>query len=208
MEAEVRIYQKPERATDPRIERTRRVVRQAALSELGEVGYGAFTIESVAARSGVAKSTIYRHWPGRLALIADALETLNQQPVPEAGHGGPRDRITQLLSHLAAAFVDSDLSACIPALIDAAERDPDVRRFLHGYNARRRKALVDGIAEGCANGDLRADLDPELTATALAGAIVYRRVMTDQPFDPAEVAALIATVLGPDTTADRRSVDA
>ena len=192
------ISQKPERAIDPRIERTRRVVRQAALSELGEVGYGAFTIESVAARSGVAKSTIYRHWQGRLALIADALETLNRQPDPDPDpeHGGPRDRITQLVRHLAAAFLDSDLSACIPALIDAAERDPDVRRFLHGYNTRRRRALVAAIAEGCANGDLREDLDPELAATALAGAIVYRRVMTDQPFDPAQVPALISSVLG------------
>ena len=50
-----------------------------ALSELAAVGYGAFTIEAVARRSGVAKSTIYRHWPGKLALIADALDTLNVQ---------------------------------------------------------------------------------------------------------------------------------
>jgi TetR/AcrR family transcriptional regulator of autoinduction and epiphytic fitness len=198
------ISQKPGQAIDPRIERTRRVVRQAALSELGEVGYGAFTIESVAARSGVAKSTIYRHWPGRLALIADALETLNRQPDPDPGHGGPRDRITQLVRHLAAAFLDSDLSACIPALIDAAERDPDVRRFLHGYNARRRRALVVAIAEGCANGDLRDDIDPELAATALAGAIIYRRVMTDQPFDPAQVPALIGSVLGSDPAVEHQ----
>jgi AcrR family transcriptional regulator len=53
--------------TDPRIERSRLVIRRAALDELGQVGYGAFAIESVAARAGVAKSTIYRHWPDKLA---------------------------------------------------------------------------------------------------------------------------------------------
>src|SRR5947207_78275 len=56
--------------TDPRIERSRMVILQAAVEELAEVGYGAFTIESVAARAGVGKSTIYRHWPDKLALLA------------------------------------------------------------------------------------------------------------------------------------------
>jgi AcrR family transcriptional regulator len=71
-----------ERQPDPRIERSRQVILRAALAELGESGYGAFTIESVAARAGVAKSTIYRHWPDRLALIADAFETAHAHSVP------------------------------------------------------------------------------------------------------------------------------
>ena len=58
----------PARDTDPRIERTRRVVLDAALSLLIERGYGELTIEAVAAESGVAKSTIYRHWPSRVEL--------------------------------------------------------------------------------------------------------------------------------------------
>ena len=61
---------------DPRIERSRRVILEAALAELGEVGYGALTIESVAARAGVGKSTIYRHWSGKLNLVEDAFRTL------------------------------------------------------------------------------------------------------------------------------------
>ena len=71
--------ERPAHQADPRIERTREVVKRVALSELAAVGYGAFTIEAVARRSGVAKSTIYRHWPGKLTLIADALDTLNVQ---------------------------------------------------------------------------------------------------------------------------------
>src|ERR671912_893389 len=61
---------------DPRVERSRRVILEAVLDELGEVGYGALTIEAVAARAGVGKSTIYRHWPGKLELIEDAIATL------------------------------------------------------------------------------------------------------------------------------------
>src|SRR4029078_13124760 len=58
---------------DPRIERSRRVILEAALEELGAVGYGALTIEGVAARAGVGKSTIYRHWPGELPLVQGAV---------------------------------------------------------------------------------------------------------------------------------------
>ena len=61
-----------------------------ALSELAARGYGAFTIEAVAKRSGVAKSTIYRHWPGKLALIADALDTLNVQTPAEPSPAAER----------------------------------------------------------------------------------------------------------------------
>ena len=183
---------------DPRVERSRRVILRAALAELGEVGYGAFTIESVAARAGVGKSTIYRHWPGKLPLIADAFQSLNVQPAsPEEG-GSPRERVVRLMRHLAegAGAADSLFAACVPALIDAAERDPEVRRFHHAYNAKRRQRLVDVIAEGVKAGDFPAGLDPEIAALALIGPIFYRRLMTDKPFDPARVDELIRTVLG------------
>src|ERR1700722_9371835 len=103
-------------AVDPRIERSRQVILQAALDELGEVGYGTFRIESVASRAGVGKSTIYRHWPDKLALIADAFETFHVQMVPSAQTGSPRERIVLLVGHVAEVVVDSTFSICIPAL--------------------------------------------------------------------------------------------
>ncbi len=102
---------------DPRIERTRHAVRHATLQVLGERGYAAFTIEAVAHTARVAKSTIYRHWPGKLGLIADALETLNTQPRPQLAPGTAREQIDRLLEHLASAFADSVLSACIPGIL-------------------------------------------------------------------------------------------
>jgi AcrR family transcriptional regulator len=182
--------------TDPRIERSRLVIRQAALDELGEVGYGAFTIESVAARAGVAKSTIYRHWPDKLALIADAFETFHEQMAPGIETGSPRDRVERLVRHVAEVVVDSTFSVCIPALIEGAERDPRVREFHHRYSAERRQALVDVIAEGVAIGDFPARIDPELAALALLGPIFYRRLMSGQPFDPHRAGQLVDTVLG------------
>ncbi len=181
---------------DPRIERSRLVIRRAALVELGEVGYGAFTIESVATRAGVARSTIYRHWADKLALIADAFETFHVQAVPNVESGSPRERVERLVRHVAEIVVDSTFSLCIPALIEGAERDPRVREFHHRYSAERRRSLVAVIAEGVAAGDFGARLDPELAALALLGAIFYRRLMSAEPFDPNRASDLIDIVLG------------
>ena len=172
-------------------------VRRAALEELAERGWGGFGIESVARRSGVAKSTIYRHWTGKLALVADALETLVVQPVAEPGTSADsRSRVEELLRHLAGGMRDSTLSRCLPALIEAAEHDAGVRTLHHGFNDRRRQALVDAVADGVAAGELPADVDPEVTALALAGAVIYRRVMTSRPFAVEEVSTLVTSVLG------------
>ncbi|CAN7555098.1 TetR/AcrR family transcriptional regulator [Terrabacter sp. LjRoot27] len=195
--------ERPERRPDPRVERTHEVVKREALAELASRGYGAFTIESVAKRSGVAKSTIYRHWPGKLALVADALETLNVQPPGDATlvPTSALDRVDQLLRHLSGAFADPAITGCTPALIEAAEHDRDVRAFHHAYAATRRRALVQAIADGVADGTFPARVDPDTAAIALAGAIVYCRVMTDAPFRPGDVPTLIETVLG--VTADQ-----
>ncbi|MGH9081372.1 MAG: TetR/AcrR family transcriptional regulator [Acidimicrobiales bacterium] len=183
-------------AVDPRVERSRQVILQAALDELGGAGYGKFRIESVAARAGVGKSTIYRHWPDKLALIADAFETFHVQMVPSTDTGSPRWRIQSLVRHVAEVFVDSTFSVCIPALIEGAERDERLRQFSHRYSAERRQSLIEVITEGVAAGDFPPRLDPELAALALLGPIIYCRLMSSAPFDPARAADLVDTVLG------------
>jgi TetR/AcrR family transcriptional regulator of autoinduction and epiphytic fitness len=185
-----------ERGPDPRIARSRQIILAAALAELGAVGYGAFTIESVAARAGVGKSTIYRLWTDKLALIVAAFETLHQEVRPDVSRGTPRDRLESILRHVATLVADSPFAACLPALIDGAERDPALRRFHHEFQAAVRQPLIALIASGSASGDFPAHLDAELAALALLGAIFFRRLMTDTTFDPAQAGALIDTVMG------------
>lgn len=182
---------------DPRIERTRHAVRHATLDVLGERGYASFTVEAVAEVARVAKSTIYRHWPTKIDLIADALETLNEQPRPRPAGGTAREQVDELLEHLASAFADSVLSACMPALIEAAEHHPEVAGFLHGYSARRRQTLVDVIRRGIDAGELPSHLDAELAALALAGPVIYCRTMTPDPLPVARARELARLVLGP-----------
>jgi AcrR family transcriptional regulator len=182
---------------DPRIRRTRDTVLSTALSVLADRGFADFSMEAIAEASGVAKSTIYRHWPTRLSLLRDALEGLNRQPQVELEAGPARARIERLLGHLAAALSDSVLSGCIPALIEAAEHHPEVAEFLHRYSDRRRSTLSAVIRKGMDEGELPAHLDPELAALALSGPIFYRRLMTANPLPAADIPGLMRQVLGP-----------
>jgi AcrR family transcriptional regulator len=182
---------------DPRIEHSRRVICRAALQEFAEEGYSGFRMESVAARAGVGRSTVYRHWPNKAALIADALETLNTQPDPvrEVADRTARQRVEVILNHLAEVLGDSPLSACVPALVHAAESEPAVRDFHHAYSARRRQRLTDTIAAGVTAGEFPSRVDPDAASTALAGAMFYRRLMTADAPDADFITRLVDTVL-------------
>jgi AcrR family transcriptional regulator len=186
----------PESAIDPRIERSRRVILRAAVEELGAAGYGAFTIESVAARAAVGKSTIYRHWPDKTALIADAFKTFHEEEGPDIASGSPRERLERILRHVAEIVGHSIFSACIPALIDGAERDAGLRKFHHQFQQEACRPLVAVIAEGSAAGDFPVTIDPELASQALLGVIFFRRLMTSTPLEPERIGALIETILG------------
>lgn len=184
-------------AQDPRVERTHRLVLGATLKELSEAGYGALTIDSIAERAGVARSTIYRHWPDKMALIRDALATLNVQrdKKPDQDEASALERVETLLNHLTDVMADSIVSDCLPALIEAAEQNPEVAQFLHAYSFGRRQALVEALADGVEGGELPEDINPDLASLALSSPIIYCRLMTSKPFERSQVKALMETVL-------------
>jgi AcrR family transcriptional regulator len=187
---------RPKLRVDPRIERSRQVILQAVLDELSELGYGSLTIESVARRASVGKATIYRHWPDKIALIADAFKLLQKQRDPELVTGSPREKLERVLRHVADVVADSPFSACLPALIEGAERDRAVRKFHHQFQAEARKPTIELISRGIATGDFPPHIDPEIAAFALLGAIFFCRLMTNTPFPEERVHDLIDTVFG------------
>jgi TetR/AcrR family transcriptional regulator of autoinduction and epiphytic fitness len=178
---------------DPRVERSRTVILSAALDLLAEAGYGGLTIEAVAARAGVGKSTVYRHWPGKLELVEDAIRTLKAGiTVPTTG--SVRDRLVDVLRQIAETMAASTWSACLPAVIDAAERDPEVLEILRRIGHERRRLLLDLLTEGRTTGAV-PDVDLNLLAECLVGPIVLRRLLLHEPFDPDTVPRLVDQLL-------------
>jgi TetR/AcrR family transcriptional regulator of autoinduction and epiphytic fitness len=181
---------------DSRVQRSKLLVRRAALEQLAEHGFAGFTIDAVARRSGVARTTIYRHWSSPVAMAVDALDALNRQPAPAGTAEPPLDRVSSLLLHLVEALNDPLRAGCLRALVDGAGRDPALRALLDEYSTRRGAALVAAVAAGVADGSF-AQVDPETAAHALAGAVFYRALLTTQPPTPEVVERLVATVLAP-----------
>ena len=167
----------------------------SALSLLVERGYGEVTIEAVAAESGVAKSTIYRHWPSRVELINEAFQELKTDfPMPP--DGDVRERLITVLEHLARDVAASRWSACLPALLDAAAHDPAARELSVRLGSTCNQSLAGLLDDGVRTGQLPADLDTVLIAEALAGPIILRRLMSAEPLAPTDVRHLVNQVLG------------
>ena len=59
---------------DPRVVRTREKVMSAAIDLLAESGYSGFSVDAIVRRSGVAKTTLYRHWPSRADLLVAVIK--------------------------------------------------------------------------------------------------------------------------------------
>jgi AcrR family transcriptional regulator len=183
---------------DPRVERTRRVVGEAALDLLAEVGYGGLTCEGVAARAGVGKATIYRHWRGKLDLVADAIASLKQPP-PALPDGTFRERLVAHLRHVCTMSASSRWAEILPALISASARHPELREWHTGFTNRHRGLLVELLEAGVASGDLPTATDVDVLTDALVGPIFVRRLLLGRAVDEADVVAIIDQLVGPET---------
>ncbi|MDO8105643.1 TetR/AcrR family transcriptional regulator [Isoptericola sp. b441] len=115
--------------TDPRVVRSRAAVLAAATQLLATDGVAGTTIEAVAARSGVAKTTIYRHWPDQRALVRDAFGVA--LPMPAAPDTGTlAGDLLALATGLARALADSPADA--DAILDALAGPLFHRRYVTG----------------------------------------------------------------------------
>src|ERR1022692_2679965 len=129
---------------DGRIRRSQDRVLTTTFELLGESGVGGFTVDEVARRSGVAKTTIYRHWPTREALVVDTCSRLSsEQQIPDPG--SLEGDLTAILTNIAHLLPTANWSAVLPSIIDSAERDPEfaelVSQIQRGHAAPLREAL-------------------------------------------------------------------
>ena len=184
----------------PRDAKTTQRILKAAL-ELGtELGFDGLTVEGVAARAGVGKSTIYRRWPDAWCIVADSVlaDAARIAPVQERATARESFRVSM---HLVARYFRGHRGEILRPLIGRAQVDKGLRQALakHRLSARReisRKIVRRGIEAG----ELRAGLEPDIVLDALYGPLYHRLLL---PYDgdavhlsDAYIDALIDTVFG------------
>lgn len=162
---------------DPRVARTRTAVLAAAIDLLAERGYSGFSVEGVVERTGIAKTTLYRHWPTRDALLAAAIGQLGG-PGPLPDTGSVREDLQDLLARWVQAARTPQWQRCMPALVEAAARHPELAEIIARLTTTEVLGQIETLLRrGIERGELRRDLDPQLAASALIGPIVFRRLL-------------------------------
>jgi AcrR family transcriptional regulator len=166
----------------PRSEEARRKALAAAVDLIVERGVASLSIEEVAARSGVAKTTIYRHWPERAALIIDATRsTLEHVVTPDTG--SLRGDLQAYFTGMIRADLTGKVGRLFPCLIDAAARDPEIEMLLERISNERQQPLMTIIGRAQARGELPPDLDRDVVIGTVLGPLVFRKVLQRRPVD-------------------------
>lgn len=154
----------------PRSERAEKAILAATLDLLAEAaGVDAVSIEAVAAQAGVGKTTIYRRWSGKEALIVDALAAA-KPPFPELAGRSVRD---DLLTVAAAMGREQGArhTRCYWNVLAASQKYPGLLdRYQREVLDPRRAAIRAVLRRGVATGELRAGLDVEAAITMMVGA--------------------------------------
>jgi AcrR family transcriptional regulator len=159
----------------PRSERADKAIIDATLALLVEEGGVAeVTIEAVAARAGVGKTTIYRRWPNKEALIIDALASL-KEPDPELAGVSVRDALISLARALGVEKGDRQRLDVYWSVFGHGDKHPELhRRFMRDVVEPRREVMRGVLRRGVETGELRQDLDIDLVMWIIIGAIVHR----------------------------------
>jgi AcrR family transcriptional regulator len=161
---------------------------------LGESGVGGFSVDEVARRSGVAKTTIYRHWPTREALVIDACSRISaEQEVPDTG--SLEGDVTAILANIAHLLCTARWSSVLPSIVDIAEREPEFAdihcRIQHGHAAPLREVLERAGGRG----ELTRAADHATMIAALLGPLFYRRWFSREPIDDPFIATIVENVI-------------
>ncbi len=154
----------------------------AAAQLLCEGGFPGVTIEAVAARSGVAKTTIYRHWPTRAELLIAAFQTMACEP-PRVDTGDVRDDLVLLMSGLAEQLRTERWASVLPSLAAEARHEPGLAEIHARFVAERRAHVLGVIARGIDRGQLPPGTDAGLLATMVAGPVFFRALVSLEPLD-------------------------
>jgi len=179
----------------PRSQQARRAILDATRALVEQGGYEAATIEAVAARSGVAKTTIYRWWHNRPSLVVDLLMEMAAEAVPMPSGPNPLAAVRTEMRGIAGA-ADHLMGRLLTSLLGEAQRDPEIRTaLLDGLFHPRTEATAKMIRKAQAAGQLRKDVPAHVIVDLLVGPLFYRMFVRHQPLNAAFVSRVFHCVV-------------
>src|ERR1700728_881843 len=182
-------------ALDGRVKRSRDRVLTATFELLSENGVGGLTVDEVSRRSGVAKTTIYRHWPTREALVVDACSRISaEQEVPDTG--SLEGDVTAILANIAHRLSTARWASVLPSIVDVAERDPEFADIHRSIQHGHAEPLREVLERAAVRGELAMAADRSTMIAGLMGPLFYRRWFSREPIDDQFIKTIVRNVIG------------
>ena len=181
------------RRVDPRVALTRSLVIGAASDLLAEEGFERVTIDGIAERSGVARSTVYRHWPDRADLLGEVF-TAVCSPAEIGDLGSVEAELRELATGLATGLREEPWGQMLPSLVGAAHHDDDLRRALSRFSGERRRRALAVLRRGVERGEIDASIALDGPLERFIAPFFLRWLMTQEPIDDAFVDAQLAAI--------------
>ena len=157
-----------------RTARTREAVFQAVIEELTDTGYAGATVERVAERAGVAKTTIYRRWGSIDGLLAEFMAEQAAREIPVPDEGSLDSDLHMLADNVVASLRDPAIRAAFGTMVTSAATDPAARGVLSRFLAGRFARMAVIIDRAVARGELPAQTDAAGVIGTVTSIIYYR----------------------------------
>ena len=158
-------------------------ILDATFRLLSDPGTEGLTIDAIAAEAGVGRQTIYRWWPAKGAVVADALARHAQAVVPERHTGSFTGDLEAFLADSFAGLQDASFAGRLRQIVSAAQHDEHVARVLADFTAARRAALRAILERGRDAGELAPGTDLDMLVDMAYGVLYYRLLVGHAPLD-------------------------
>jgi AcrR family transcriptional regulator len=184
-----------EASIHPRSVRARESVLDATRKLLDEGGLPAASVDAISARSGVSKATIYKHWPSRTAIAAEAFGTQMAAEIPLADTGTAEGDLSEQLRRVSAYYAGAH-GRVFAQLLSACVADPAAAPYFRQFFLDGRRGTIAALWQRALD---RHEVNPDISADTaidlLVSPLIFRLLTNHAPLSPQEADALSAAAL-------------
>jgi AcrR family transcriptional regulator len=199
----------------PRRPGVEQAVFEATLRLLATRDYGEISVETLAERAGVSRTTIYRRWPSKAALVAAAVSSLYLDRVEVPDTGSLSEDLVTLLTETYRVMADGD-GRVLEKLVRQSGQNPELTELVRSILYARRRMYATILNRAIARGEMPPEADQELVLDLLLGPLWFRLLVSGAPITPVAARSVVELVLtgalpgrsaavGPARQASRRS---
>ena len=187
----------PERTRGSRLGEQRQMeILRATFDLLGEVGYEGLSMDAVATRARTSKATLYRHWPAKPQLVAEAVRACKvfEQDLPDTG--SLRDDLIAVVRAMARHMAGED-GPLLSGLVNAMRSDPDFAAAMHAMAKTKPDLGIALCQRAVERGHLTAGCKAGVIEEIAPAALFMRGFIRGEPLDDEYVAHLVDDILLP-----------